>query len=833
MHTHRGVLASAFVIFCSYACGDAPSDHPAGQGGAGGLGGQGGAGGVGGTGGSSGAGGTGGSGGTGGTGESGGAGGTGESGGAGGTGGSGGAGGTGGSGGAGGTGGSGGAGGTGGSGGTGGTGGSGGAGGTGGAGGGAPQAAETIDFDVVRFYATGSSYSGTPFALADLNGDGLVDGALALRSVNKVSVLLADGKGGFLPWTEHIVNGAHDVAVGDVNGDMKQDLVVTLLSAGGGVRVLLGNGDGTFQAPISSPGADYVSPVLADVNGDGKLDIVASSNGKNITILAGDGAGAFTTSSTLTGTTNCRFITLADLDSDGVRDILGYDTEISTPVVSVRFGQAGGVFGLVTKYTISAQDGVPVGSAADLAVGDLDADGNPDIAVVDTKGMTLLMGSPSGALSATRRVPAGLAPSGVVIGDWDSDGNQDIAAGSEDDSILSVFRGDGLGGLESRVTYFTGDRGSRVRSGDLDGDGKADLVMSMNGLMVARGRGDGTFHAAPALLGGKGARGAALGDWNEDGKADVVVAYTGGQSLSFFVGKGSGAFDMSVSMPAGGADPEQVMAWDVNSDGQLDVVFGTIAAGKVGVLLGDGAGSFDPVALHDGGRRIALADMNGDGAVDIAATTFDKVRVLLNDKAGGFLPPIAYPAGTNILDVTARDFNRDGKTDLATANYDSDDIRLLIGNGDGTFEAATSLPVGNSAWTVAPADFTGDGVLDMAFATVGSASVIGVLPGERGGMFAAPITMPVSFPIETALTTADFDSDTQPDIFLARGGGGTVGVFRGKGDGTFDAALVYQSVFTKALAIGDVNADQRPDVLVVSTPVQQDGSVNVFVNISR
>ncbi|WP_437992764.1 FG-GAP repeat domain-containing protein [Sorangium sp. So ce145] len=817
MRTHGGFLASAFVIFCSYACGDVPSDPPVGQGGAGGGGGQGGAGGVGGVGSTGGSGGAGGVGSTGGSGGAGGAGGTGGSGGAGGAGGSG----------------AGGAGGRGGAGGAGGAGGSGGHDGAGGAGGGAPQAAETIDFDVVRFYATGSSYVGTPFALADLNGDGLVDGALALRSANRVAVLLADGKGGFLPRTEHVVNGAHDVAVGDVNGDMNQDLVVTLLSADAGVRVLLGNGDGTFQAPISSPGADYVSPVLADVNGDGKLDIVASRNGNSITVLAGDGAGAFTTSSTLTGTTNCRFITLADLDSDGVRDIVGYDTEISTPVVSVRFGQAGGAFGPVTKISISAQDGVPVGSAADLAVGDLDADGNPDIAAVDTKGMTLLMGSPSGALSATRRVPAGLAPSGVVLGDWDGDGQQDIAVESMDDSILSVFRGDGLGGLEPRVTYFTGHRGSRVRSGDIDGDGKADLVMSMNGLMVARGRGDGTFHAAPALLGGKGASGAALGDWNEDGKADVVVAYAGGQSLSLFLGKGSGAFDVPVTMPAGGVDPEQVVAWDVNGDGHLDVVFGTDAAGKVGVLLGDGAGSFGPVTLHEGGRRIALTDMNGDGAADIAATTFDNVRVLLNDKAGGFLPPIAYPAGMNVLDVTARDFNGDGKADLATASYDSDELRLLIGNGDGTFEAATSLPVGSSAWTVAPADFTGDGVLDMAFATVGSASVVGVLPGQPRGMFGAPITMPVYLPIETALGTADFDSDTRPDIFLALGGGGTVGVFRGKGDGTFDAALMYQSVFTRALAIGDVNADQRPDVLVVSTPVQQDGSVNVFVNISH
>jgi hypothetical protein len=144
------------------------------------------------------------------------------------------------------------------------------------------------------------------------------------------------------------------------------------------------------------------------------------------------------------------------------------------------------------------------------------------------------------------------------------------------------------------------------------------------------------------------------------------------------------------------------------------------------VLLGNGDGTFGQTAVtSDAGAAplaLAVADFNGDGNPDLAVTQFDgnTVNVLLGNGDGTFQTGPSYTVGSGLhsspFAVAVADFNRDGISDLVTANYNSDNVSVLLGNGDGTFQAATNYDTDLNAVSVAVGDFNGDGFPDLAAA---------------------------------------------------------------------------------------------------------------------
>src|SRR5205823_2296135 len=226
---------------------------------------------------------------------------------------------------------------------------------------------------------------------------------------------------------------------------------------------------------------------------------------------------------------------------------------------------------------------------------------------------------------------------------------------------------------------------------------------------------------------GAGPASVAVGDLNGDGKVDLVVANSQEGTVSVLLGNGDGIFQAARSFEAGlGGGPVWVIVVDINGDGKQDVVlddvykyrasvlFGngdgkldlvTASVGNVmvAVMLGNGDGTFQPARMYPfvgDPASIVVRDLNGDGKPDLALANNDapdaRVSVLLGNGDGSFQPVRSFSVGAAMSkSLAAGDFNGDGKVDLIVANAGSNNVSMLLGNGDGTFQAALTFAVGD------------------------------------------------------------------------------------------------------------------------------------------
>jgi hypothetical protein len=342
---------------------------------------------------------------------------------------------------------------------------------------------------------------------------------------------------------------ADSVAIADLNGDGHLDLVVanvgmTGFGQEGVVSVLLGNGDGTFQAPVGYDsggiGAQFV--VIADVNGDGYPDLVVANSCESsadcnylgdtglggVGVLLGNGDGTFQAPVRYSsGGGNAYAVAVADLNGDGYPDLVVANWCESSSVCSLGTGLEGGVSVLLGNGDGTFQAPVSYDSggfnAASVAVADLNGDGHPDVVVANAGSgwVSVLLGNGDGTLQAAVDYSSGAAlPWAVAIADFNSDGKPDLAVGGG--RAVSVLLGNGDGTFQAPVSYDTGGVSYSVAIGDLNGDAKLDVVAVGSGAGVLVGNGDGTFQ--PYHLRQPGGDSVAIGDANGDGKLDLVVA---------------------------------------------------------------------------------------------------------------------------------------------------------------------------------------------------------------------------------------------------------------------------------------------------------------------
>jgi hypothetical protein len=612
------------------------------------------------------------------------------------------------------------------------------------------------------------------------------------------------------------------VAVADFNGDGKADLVINNVQSHT-VSVLLGQGDGTFAAPLVSAAGEWFAWTLAvaDFNRDGKPDLVVANNGSHqISILLGKGDGMFQPPVQYGVGTNPGRVAVADFDGDGKPDLAVGNNGGN---VSILLGHGDGTFRDAVNYAIGA-------SCSGLVIADFDRDGRPDLAVADGRGrIALLRGHGDGTFQDAVFHDAGTNSLALAVDDFNNDGKPDlVVTGTRG---FRVLLGQGDGSFQPAIPYDAGMGFWAVVVADFDGDGKADLALSCTDQVATVGRtvhvlpghGDGTFGAARKVAVGRGPRGLALGDFNGDGALDLAVVNHNSNDVSVLLHRPVPASPAHLAVTADytvGGEPSAVVSADLDRDGQADLVIADQAGAAVQVLRSQGDGTFADAGRFAAGQApaaLALGDFNRDGRLDLAVADArgDAVQVLPGSSAGAFGAARAYAVGKNPVAVAVGDFNGDGQLDLVTANYEDRSLSVLLGQSNGAFQPAVTVPGGARPRAVAVADVNGDGKADLLVAGYLQVGTVTVLLGQGNGSFAAPVSYPVG-PYPIALSVADYNGDGKPDLAVANWGGSDVNVLLGRGDGTFRPAVNYSAANScpTALQAVDIDGDGRLDLLV-------------------
>jgi hypothetical protein len=305
---------------------------------------------------------------------------------------------------------------------------------------------------------------------------------------NAVSVLNGIGAGKFAkPVAYPSGFGAVDVKAGDFNGDGVPDLVLPAAGSNA-ISLLLGKGDGTFATAVNMPTGNYpVGVAVGDFNGDGNLDVAtAADNSYTVSVLLGNGKGSFAPHVDYPVGADPAWMLTADLNLDGKLDLV--TANAGDDNISVLLGKGDGTFQSATNYVLTGG-----ANPYQVAVGDFNHDGKPDLAVADfnTNTISILMGNGDGTFQPHVEYPTTSFPFGIVVGDFNGDGALDLAvtdlpatnancfvSGSECPGTLSLLFGNGDGTFQPHVDYPVGLSPVGLAEADLNGDGGADLAVA-------------------------------------------------------------------------------------------------------------------------------------------------------------------------------------------------------------------------------------------------------------------------------------------------------------------------------------------------------------------
>ena len=577
----------------------------------------------------------------------------------------------------------------------------------------------------------------TPYSLAigDVNGDGHADVVLGMMASapHGLATFPGNGNGTFAaPVVTTFSYFSYGLALADVNRDGKLDALAPESYYGAIVHELRGRGDGTFVEHTPQWNVAYwpIGMAAADLNGDGRDDFAAGGAPPTgmvgtpyTTVQLSTGDSLFTGTTYYMGGAS-RALRFADIDGDGRLDLVALNQ--NSHLAGVRYGTGGGAFGALQllqgpEYGVASADvnhdgrldvvfetGVlpqvatrvfgdhnayACGSAAiAVATGDLDGDGIPDVAVANREPGTVsvMLGRPGLRLAAPTALAMGAAPWDVKLADLNADGHLDLVTASHNANALEVRLGNGDGSFGALAGYWLGAPPSSVDIGDLDGDGVPDLVATLDqpyaspgNLVVVRGLGGGSFAAAVNYADGLSRERVVLGDLNEDGHLDAVTAGDLGTTRS--LGTGTAAFGAPTTL-TGEADQDIALA-DLDGDHHLDLVL--VGGTRTGVMRGHGDGTFDPVQEYwtiAPQSAIAVADLDGDGRLDLVSVlgspsfspeTVDLISVRLGNGDGTFGDDARFGSEFGPHDVAIADFDGDGRPELVVANFLAQTVSLL------------------------------------------------------------------------------------------------------------------------------------------------------------
>ena len=644
----------------------------------------------------------------------------------------------------------------------------------------------------LQIAAGGGTFPNFPAAIGNFTGNGSNDAAAIVNTstnstpVYEIAVALSNGTGGFTTPVSLTPTGAIEadaIFVGDLNGDGKDDILLVHPYAAPGntlIQAWLSNGDGTFtassQGTIGVTTNGFVWATLADVNADGKLDVVLADgdtpNG-NIWTALGNGDGSFQTPTAVaftgalypgpvTGAPGNPMV-FADFNGDGKLDFAGASASTNQVTVYLCTSATSPCtsYGTGTELTTSNA----TYDSCFLAGGVLKTGSPGDLvsANCDDNNVTVYVNNGTGTFAPGVYYTVEGGPIGVTIADVGAgSGNNSIVSSCFRSADIKVSLGNGDGTVQTpSIGYVTG--GAPLVPplvADFSGDGTPDVVLPDNefSFVYLQGYGDGSFrsgvnyYAAPG--GGVAAAGftIASGDFNGDGIPDFVIGNgpvepnaQPNYSVTVFLSNANGTLNPGVNYSNSAFTSyslQHVAVADFNGDGKLDIAAADNFNGVVQIFTGNGDGTFTVGATYPSDTAagpnpvgLVVGDFNGDGKPDLAvinnfgnpAATAD-VGILLNNGNGGFNTVVPYPLSTVATELASAALRGTGKAlDLIVPLYGTSTtagsaVAILLGKGDGTFGTETDVPLTNTGvknpylnpYDVAVGDLNGDGKADLA-----------------------------------------------------------------------------------------------------------------------
>jgi hypothetical protein len=682
--------------------------------------------------------------------------------------------------------------------------------------------------------------AGSSFHAADLDLDGLTD--VVTDPSLMLAVIRALPAGGFAaPVSSTFGIVSSDLTAADVNGDGWPEVIgsshfqqkfACAPAAGGGVL---------NAANIHYVGGWLTGVAVGDVDGDTLPDVVtvADSNPVALNVNRGDGQLGFLATEHHPLAIKPLDVVVADLDEDGALDAIFSTSSDPAPLLSVSFGDGAGGFAAPVSRSVALYPGMVV-------VGDLELDGDLDLATCCASGaVDVVRGDGAGGLSAAESWPVGPTPVHLAAGDLDGDGVPDLVTADFDSDHVSLLLADGAGGYADAQVLDSQVNVKGVAVMDASADGLPDVVTwdwSPGNLGVMLGDGAGGLLAAERYA-VAAPDAVAVEDLDGDARPDLVAAFEGG--IAVLVADGAGGFlpPSETPYPVGGGTSRDVATGDVTSDGVPDVL--ALTDTWLLVLRNDGAGALQPaVAVHGssgGGNRLALADLDGDGALDALETFLPNqagppfpgfIRRHLGAASGGLLPPTEFPAGEQPWGLALGDLDGDGHPDAAAANTTGPGVSILLADGLGGLSAPTLFNSVPFSRDIALGDLDLDGRLDAA--VIEPVNGVGtLLLGDGAGGFMSTSSLGGVFTGDdsTRLAIADVDGDGWRDVVQSGGFAACVAVLGNDGAGGLLPAKSFSAGYQPAsLAVADLDGDHHPDLVAGNRAWDVTGMLSVLRN---
>ncbi len=732
-----------------------------------------------------------------------------------------------------------------------------------------------------------SGTGATVAAISDIDGDGKPDMAVVNRSSATVSVYFNTSTSGtissgsfaakvdFATGTQPV-----DVALSDIDGDGKPDMVVAnftdaTISVFRNTSTTGSITTGSFATKVDlTTGANPSGVAIGDLDADGKADIVVANFTSNtVSVLRNIGTsgsivtGSFATRVDFASGTGPLKVAIGDIDGDGKPDLATANWSSNDASVFRNTSTAGSI----TTASFAAKVDFEAGATpACVAIGDFDGDGKPDMAVANynSANVSVLRNtSTSGAITtgsfATKvDFAAGVQPTGVAIGDFDGNGKPDMAVSNQTSATVSVFLNTSsigsivAGSFAAKVDFATGTQAQFVTIGDLDGDGKPDLVVPNFGsgsVSVFRNNPlllpPSVTNVAPAF-GNPGATVTITGTNFNTTPANNIVYFgatratvTAATTISLTATVPTGATYMPVSLN------NTASALTGYSQYAFLPTFDNSA-------LGGNINFLPKVTYSTGGHPLGIVihDIDGDGKPDLVSTNYtsNTLYIYRNISSSGsltsssFASPVSFETGTGPAEVAVGDLDGDGKPDIAVANVSSNNVSVFLNTGSSgtitssSFAAKVDFAVGINPMSITIADVDNDGKADLAVANFsGSSNSISILrnTGSAGTMTATSFAAKVDFatfgqPYD--LDFEDLDGDGKLDLAVATAN--RVSIYRNLavvgtiGSGSFATRVDFTTGSqASGVTMGDIDGDGKPEVVVANN---SSGTVSVFRNIS-